>query len=107
MTPGSSPGSTPENSLASTRGNLTGSSPASPTTDCASPENAPSITSVLPTNVLDAAVTYTRRGWRVVPIPYRSKKITTRGWQTWRLAEPELAGHFHGPSNLEIGRAHV
>jgi len=50
-----------------------------------------------------AATEYTRRGWRVVPIPYRSKNPGIRGWQTLRIDESELRRHFNGrPQNIGV-----
>lgn len=52
---------------------------------------------------LDAATEYTRRGWRVVPIPTRSKNPGTDGWQHLRLAESDLPEHFNGdPQNIGL-----
>ncbi len=53
-------------------------------------------------SVLAAATAYTRRGWRVLPVGYRSKKITARGWQRWRLELEELPERFAGRSNLGV-----
>ena len=53
-------------------------------------------------SALEAAVAYTRRGWRVVPIPHRSKKITAKRWQQWRLDEDALPEHFSGPRNVGV-----
>ncbi|MCC5870456.1 MAG: bifunctional DNA primase/polymerase [Gammaproteobacteria bacterium] len=54
-------------------------------------------------STMDMAVAYTHRGWRVLPIPYRDKKVTIRGWQQWRLDEDDLPRHFPaGPSNLGV-----
>jgi len=63
---------------------------------------APGMIATQANDILDIAVAYTRRGWRVLPIPYRSKKITSRGWQQWRLDEEELPEHFTGRSNIGV-----
>jgi hypothetical protein len=53
--------------------------------------------------VIDAARSYLQRGWRVVPIPFRSKKPVLKGWQALRLDEADLAQHFNGqPQNLGL-----
>lgn len=44
--------------------------------------------------VLTAAVDYTRRGWSVLPLPFRSKNPGYNGWQLTRLTEPELPAAF-------------
>ncbi|MCC7408907.1 MAG: bifunctional DNA primase/polymerase, partial [Phycisphaeraceae bacterium] len=52
---------------------------------------------------LEAACTYCRRGWAVIPIPYRSKNPGLEGWQRLRLREEDLAGHFGGgPQNIGV-----
>ncbi len=40
------------------------------------------------------AVAYVRRGWRVIPVPFREKKPRLAGWQKLRLAGSELLNHF-------------
>lgn len=53
-------------------------------------------------NSLDAAIAYTRRGWRVVPIAAGAKAPTLKGWPSLRLEEPDLASHFHGETNIGL-----
>lgn len=54
-------------------------------------------------SALETAIRYVRRGWRVVPIPTRSKNPGFSGWQQLRLAEPELLNHFNGaPQNIGV-----
>lgn len=49
------------------------------------------------------AIDYTRRGWSVVPIPYRSKSPQRPGWQQLRLAEADLPRFFgDGPCNIGV-----
>ncbi len=44
-----------------------------------------------------------RRGWRVVPIPLRSKAPVLKGWQTLRIKLGNLGEYFSGqPSNLGV-----
>jgi hypothetical protein len=40
----------------------------------------------------------------VLPIPYRQKKVTTKGWQRWRLTLDELDQHFpiDRPQNIGV-----
>ncbi|QNN21807.1 hypothetical protein HED60_05810 [Planctomycetales bacterium ZRK34] len=59
-------------------------------------------TSVAREASLESAIRYTQRGWRVVPITYKSKKITAKGWQQWRLDEAELPEHFGGRCNVGV-----
>lgn len=52
---------------------------------------------------LQAANIYTRRGWSVIPVPYRGKNPGYRGWQRMRLREAQLGEHFNGvPQNIGI-----
>ncbi|MBI1367090.1 MAG: hypothetical protein GC162_00400 [Planctomycetes bacterium] len=60
------------------------------------------ITATDPPASLNAAIGYTRRGWRVVPIPHRSKRPTATGWQQWRLDEADLLDHFGGRCNVGV-----
>lgn len=54
-------------------------------------------------SLLDIAIRYTRRGWRVVPVPHRSKNPGFKGWQQLRLEEVELHRHFNGrPQNIGV-----
>lgn len=46
----------------------------------------------------DAAREYARRGWAVLPIPYRSKNPGFEGWQTFRATER----HFGGVGNIGV-----
>jgi len=54
-------------------------------------------------SALETAICYVRRGWRVVPIPTRSKNPGFASWQQLRLAERELPNHFNGaPQNIGV-----
>jgi len=53
--------------------------------------------------IRSAAERYTLRGWSVIPIPYRKKKTTRKGWQRLRLTLESLNEHFNGrPQNLGV-----
>ena len=51
---------------------------------------------------LGAAEQYTRRGYRVVPVPRGEKRPVIRGWQDLRLDESQLAAHFTNATNVGI-----
>lgn len=54
-------------------------------------------------SLIRVAETYTRRGWSVVPIPYRSKNPGFRDWPQLRLTENDLPQHFNGkPQNIGV-----
>ena len=55
-----------------------------------------------PLTVGDFARDYTARGWRVVPVPYRSKGPVVDGWQRLRLDGDQLAGYFD-ESRVNVG----
>lgn len=62
-------------------------------------ENAPRQES----GALTAARRYLGRGWRSIPIPFRSKAPLMQGWQKLRLEESDLPLRFgSGPSNLGV-----
>ncbi len=45
---------------------------------------------------LQIAASYRRRGWSVVPVPFRSKVPVYPGWQQLRISEAELGRYFVG-----------
>ena len=51
---------------------------------------------------LRAAAEYTRRGWRVIPIPLGQKAPRFPNWQNAKLTEAELPLHFPGESNIGV-----
>ncbi|MFV0441969.1 MAG: bifunctional DNA primase/polymerase, partial [Planctomycetaceae bacterium] len=51
---------------------------------------------------LDAACEYVRRGWCVLPIPFKKKKTLQTGWRKLRLTEEELPQYFDQPANVGI-----
>jgi hypothetical protein len=54
-------------------------------------------------NCLPIAVDYTRRGWSVIPIPFRSKNPDRSGWERLRLQEADLSSYFgHRPRNIGV-----
>jgi putative DNA primase/helicase len=54
-------------------------------------------------SALELAREYVARGWRVVPIPHRSKNPGFDGWQTLRLSVDELPSRFNGhPQNIGV-----
>ncbi len=49
------------------------------------------------------AIAYARRGWPVVPVPFRHKGPTIRGWSKLRLTDAEILQHFNGePMNIGV-----
>jgi putative DNA primase/helicase len=51
--------------------------------------------------IVHAARDYIARGWRVIPVPFRSKKPTLHDWPALRLNEGDISTHFNGqPSNI-------
>src|SRR5688572_22223048 len=51
-------------------------------------------------STIDVAADYLRRGWAVIPVPYRAKKPLIDEWQKLRLTEDDLPLHFAGRSNF-------
>jgi len=51
---------------------------------------------------LDAAREYVRRGWCVVPIPFKQKRAVIKGWEQLRLTDDELPDYFDQPANIGI-----
>ncbi len=52
---------------------------------------------------LESAKAYLTRGWKPIPVPYRSKNPGLRNWAQLRLTEDTLADHFKGePQNIGV-----
>ncbi len=49
-------------------------------------------------SMFEVSTRYTRRGWAVLPVPYRSKNPDIRERQQLRLAEPDLTERLNGQS---------
>lgn len=53
--------------------------------------------------MLGIAEGYTQRGWRCVPVPFKSKAPILTGWQRLRLEKSRLGVYFDGkPANLGV-----
>lgn len=58
---------------------------------------------MMPPSPVDAARSYLRRGWKPLPVPYRSKNPGFTGWQNFTVTETELPQHFNGkPQNIGV-----
>ncbi len=56
-----------------------------------------------PPTAQEAACSYLRRGWAVIPVPYRSKNPGFAGWQDLRPTEDDLPRLFPGaPQNIGV-----
>ena len=53
-------------------------------------------------HVIDAAISYRKRGWCVVPVGERAKRPTLAGWPDLRLSEQEIPQVFDDRSNVGI-----
>ncbi len=51
---------------------------------------------------LEAAREYVRRGWRVVPIPFKQKGAVIRDWGQMALTEADLPAYFDQPANIGL-----
>ncbi len=52
---------------------------------------------------LAAALAYRARGWSVLDLPYRSKRLTRAGWQHERWTDEQLRERFgNGPRNVAV-----
>ncbi|MBX3452493.1 MAG: bifunctional DNA primase/polymerase [Planctomycetaceae bacterium] len=49
---------------------------------------------------LEAAREYVRRGWHVVPVPFKQKRPIINEWEQLRLTEADLAAYFNQPANI-------
>lgn len=55
------------------------------------------------TSALDVARSYLRRGWMPLPVPHKSKNPNFKGWQRFKVTEPELPEYFNGqPQNVGV-----
>jgi hypothetical protein len=54
-------------------------------------------------SAIAAAQRYIQRGWSVIPIPHRSKKTKSKGWQQWRIKLEELDRWFPASKPWNIG----
>lgn len=52
--------------------------------------------------LLDSAITYCRRGWRVISLPKGSKNPGRANWQRERWTEADLPKHFNGTGNIGV-----
>lgn len=43
-----------------------------------------------------------RRGWSVVPVPFKQKRPVLKEWEQLRLAESDLAPYFDQPANIGL-----
>ncbi len=55
-----------------------------------------------PVSPLEAAREYVRRGWRVVPIPFKRKGAKIDDWGKMTLTEAELPAYFDQPANIGL-----
>lgn len=53
-------------------------------------------------NAIAIAGKYVARGWRVVPIPPKTKAPRVDGWERLRILEPELHKHFRPNNNIGV-----
>jgi len=58
------------------------------------------VTSTMNGGIRDIARDYLKRGWSVIPVPYRDKKPIIDAWQTLRLTEDDLPRYFAAKSNI-------
>ncbi len=55
------------------------------------------------TTALQAAQAYVARGWNPLPLPFKSKIPTDKGWQKRVIGEPDLPRYFNGkPQNVGV-----
>jgi Bifunctional DNA primase/polymerase, N-terminal len=59
-------------------------------------------TDTKPATPLEAARDYVRRGWSVVPVPFKQKRPVLKEWKQLRLAESDLAQYFDQPANIGL-----
>lgn len=51
---------------------------------------------------LEAAHEYVRRGWCVVPIPFKQKRPVLKEWERLRLSQSDLDQYFDQPANIGL-----
>lgn len=51
---------------------------------------------------LEAARAYVRRGWSVVPVPFKQKRPVLKEWEQLRLTETDLTEYFDQPANIGL-----
>ncbi len=51
---------------------------------------------------LEAAHDYVRRGWSVVPIPFKQKRPVLKEWERLRLSQSDLDQYFDQPANIGL-----
>lgn len=59
-------------------------------------------TDTKPSTPLEAARQYVRRGWSVVPVPFKQKRPVLKEWEQLRLADSDLAQYFDQPANIGL-----
>ncbi len=59
-------------------------------------------TDTKPTTPLEAARNYVRRGWSVVPVPFKQKRPVLKEWEQLRLGENDLDQYFDQPANIGL-----
>lgn len=52
--------------------------------------------------MIDLARSYLQRGWKPIPVPYKSKGPILDGWQNLRLTESDLPSYFRGRNNIGV-----
>lgn len=51
----------------------------------------------------EAAENYLIKGWTIIPVPFREKAPTLKGWPDFRLTKDDLPLHFNGlPQNIGV-----
>ena len=59
-------------------------------------------TDTKPATPLEAAREYVRRGWNVVPVPFKQKRPVLKEWEQLRLGENDLGQYFDQPANIGL-----
>jgi putative DNA primase/helicase len=53
-------------------------------------------------DVRKTVISYIKRGWKVIPVPYKSKAPNTKGWPDLRLGSDDINAHF-ASTNQNVG----